>query len=42
LSVVQTLPSSRTNDAPALSSPPKAKRAVEQTFDEPLEADGTS
>ena len=39
LSVVQTLPSRRRNDAPALSSPPKPERAVEQAVHEPLEAD---
>ena len=37
LSVVQTVPSRRRKLAPALSSPPKQQRAVEQAGDEPLE-----
>ncbi len=39
LSVVQTVPSRRRNDAPALSSPPKPDDAVDEPGDEPLEAD---
>ena len=38
LSVVQTVPSRRRNDAPALSSPPNPERAGEQAIHEPLEA----
>ena len=39
LSVVHTVPSSRRKLAPALSSPPKQHRTVEQARREPLEAD---
>ena len=39
LSVVQTVPSRRRNDAPALSSPRESQPAVEQAVDEPLETD---
>ena len=39
LSVVQTLPSRRTKDAPALSSPPKPSEPSSKPVDEPLEAD---
>ena len=39
LSVVQTEPSSRRKDAPALSSPPESERAVKQAVDKPFEAD---
>ena len=39
LSVVQTVPSRRRNDAPALSSPPNPTDAVDEPVDEPLEAD---
>ena len=39
LSVVQTVPSRRRKEAPALSSPDEPQPAVEQAVDEPLEAD---
>ena len=39
LSVVQTVPSRRRNDAPALSSPPKPSDPSTQPVDEPLEPD---
>ena len=39
LSVVQTDPSRRRRDAPALSSPAKPSAAVEQPVDEPFEPD---
>ena len=40
LSVVQTLPSRRRKEAPALSSPAKPSRPVHKSVDEPVEADG--
>jgi hypothetical protein len=39
LSVVQTLPSRRAKEAPALSSPPKPSEPVAQAVNEPLESD---
>ena len=39
LSVVQTVPSRRRNEAPALSSPPNPRLPSTQPVDEPLEAD---
>ena len=39
LSVVQTVPSRRRNDAPALSSPPNPIEPSTSPGDEPLEAD---
>ena len=38
LSVVQTPPSRRRNEEPALSSPAKPSRPVQQAFDKPFEA----